>query len=342
MSDIDLQNRPMDTPALAKQTGGDKTTTVRPSWPPPPRPRKKRSKLKLASSILVIIISSLLLISSLALILFKTSTGYQASLRHAATVEVQQTRSVQNTAQAQAQGTANYFQTAQAQIEASATAEGNQAAIATQTVNDATATATAGEKLYQLWTASKTLIDDPMQDNSGSSKWDRGGPAANTGCSFTDNTYHAKEAQIGYLQPCIAQGTNETDIAYQASVSILQGNPGEAGLLLRANSEGSSYYFFHVGSNGSYALDLYQSDNQGKILLQGLSDAITPGLQQTNQLMILAHQDSLTILANGHYLGAISDDTLTSGKIGVAVINNGTPIDATFSDVKVWKNEIKS
>lgn len=348
MFDTESRNEQTDTPTPFDQTIADpipdvtRTATTRPTWPPPPRPRKRRSKIEQTSSILAIILSSLLLLSCLALILFKTSTNYRASLRHVTTIEVQQTRSVQSTAQAQAQGTASYFKAAQAQIEATATAEGNQQAIATQTVNDATATAVANENSYQTVTAGKKLIDDPMLENSSTSKWDTGGPAANTGCSFIDNTYHVKEAQQMYLQPCLAQGTSVEDSAYQADVSILTGNPGQAGLLLRANSAGDSYYFFHAGSDGSYALDLYNGTDQAKVLLQGFSDAITPGLQQTNQLMILAHKNSLMILANGHYLGMISDDTLTGGKIGVAVINNGTPIDATFANVQVWPYEAKN
>ncbi|GER88521.1 hypothetical protein KDW_26830 [Dictyobacter vulcani] len=348
MFDTELRHEQADTPTPFDQTTNDPipevipTTAARPVWPPPPRPRKRRSKFKQAGSTLAIILTSLLLLSCLALILFKTSTNYRGSLRHVATIEVQQTRSVQNTAQAQVQGTARYFQTAQSEIEATATAEGNQAAIATQTVNDATATATANENSYQTIATGKALIDDPMLDNSGTSKWDTGGPAANTGCSFTDSAYHVREAQQMYLQPCLAQGTNVEDSAYQADVSIIAGNPGQAGLLLRANSAGDSYYFFHVGSDGSYALDLYNGTDQAKVLLQGFSDAITPGLQQTNQLMILAHKNSLMILANGHYLGMVSDDTLTGGKIGVAVINNGTPIDATFTNVQVWRYEAKN
>ncbi|GHO87771.1 hypothetical protein KSZ_57770 [Dictyobacter formicarum] len=299
---------------------------------------------KLISSLVAIILCVFLVLSALVLLLFDTTTHYRASLKHLATVEVQQTRSVQTTAQAKVRGTAQYFQNAQAQIEATATAQGNQAAVATQIATDATATATASENLYQTWTTSKAAIDDTMADNSGTSKWDSGSRDANTGCAFTGNAYHASEAQIAYLQPCIGQATNVSELAYQADVTILKGNQGQAGLLFRVDSTNSAYYFFHVGSDGTYALDLYNLYNgatTGSTLLRGSSPTINSGFNQMNQLMVLADQDHLTILANDHYLGTVVDNSLHSGKIGVAVIDNGTPVDAAFTNVKVWKYEQK-
>lgn len=313
--------------------------STRPVWPPPPHPRKRRSLPKLISSLLAMVLCALLAISAVVLLLFDTTTHYRGALRHTATVEAQQTRSVQTTAQARVQATARYFQNAQAQIEATATAQGNQEAVATQGVIDATATATAHEDLYQTWTHGKAAIDDAMTDNSGTSKWDRGSGAANTGCDFIDGSYHASESQITYLQPCIGQATNVADFAYQADVTILKGNQGQAGLLFRVDSANSDYYFFHVDSNGSYALDLYNGATSGGTLLQGSSLAINTGFNNMNQLMVLADQDSITILVNDSYLGTVTDSSLSSGKIGVGVVDNGTPIDATFANVKVWRYE---
>ncbi|GCE19642.1 hypothetical protein [Dictyobacter kobayashii] len=341
MSKIETQHTRLQAP-ISADTQEEKltpTAPLKPIWPPPPRPRKRRSILKMLSSLLAIILCALLMLSAIGLLLFTTTTHYGTSIRHTATVEAQQTSSVQTTARVQAQGTAQYFQTAQTQIEATATAEGNQSAIATQTVTDATATATAGENLYQTWTAGKPFIDDAMTDNSGSSKWDSGGPDTNTGCIFADNAYHAREAQLTYLQPCIGQGTNVAELAYQANVTLLKGKQGQAGLLFRVDSTNNSYYFFHIGSDGSYALDLYDGTNGGNTLLQGSSDSINPGFNQVNQLMILADKTNLSILANGHYLGTASDSNLQTGKIGVGVIDNGTPVDATFTNVQVWKYE---
>jgi hypothetical protein len=54
-------------------------------------------------------------------------------------------------------------------------------------------------------------------------------------------------------------------------------------------------------------------------------------------MMVMADATTITLLANGTYLGAVADDTLTAGQIGVGVVDDNTPIDATFSDVQVWK-----
>ncbi|WP_126596613.1 hypothetical protein [Dictyobacter aurantiacus] len=314
--------------------------SVRPIWPPPPRSRKRRSLPGMISSLLAAILCILLVISALGLLVFETTTHYRGALRRTATVEAQQTSSVQTTAQARVQGTAQYFQNAQAQIEATATAEGNLAAVATQGVMDATATATANENRYQNSTDGKATIDDPMTDNSRSSKWDSGNGSTDTGCTFSGGTYHASEAQFMYLQPCIARATNVAQLAYQADVTIVKGNLGQAGLLFRVDGANSAYYFFHVGSNGTYALDLYNGAS-GNVLLQGSSAVINSGFNNMNQLMVLADKDTITILINGHYLGEITDNSLGSGKIGVGVIDNGTPVDATFANVKVWKYEQK-
>ncbi len=245
--------------------------------------------------------------------------------------------SVQNTAEAQIQGTAQYISTAQAHIEATATVQAAQIAQATQAVNDATATATANSTSYQTLTANTPSIDDPLTDSSGTNRWDVGGADANTGCQFKDNAYHALEEYQTYLQPCIAQATDVTNFAYQADMTIIKGEQDQAGLLFRAGADATNYYFFHIGTDGSYALDLYNGDNQAITLLQGNNNAINIGVGQMNQLMVMADKTTITLLVNSTYLGAVTDDTLTEGKIGVGAVDANTPIDATFSDVQVWK-----
>lgn len=310
-------------------------SSPKPSWPPPPRPRKRRSFLKIASLITAAILTTALILSSIGLVLFKTTVNYRSSIRQVATVEAQQTISVQSTAEAQIQGTAQYISTAQAHIEATATVQAVQTAQATQAVNDATATATANSTFYQTLTSNTPSINDPLTDRSGTNRWDIGGADANTGCLFNNNAYHALEEQQTYLQPCIAQATNVTNFAYQANMTILKGDQGQAGLLFRAGA--TNYYFFHIGTDGSYALDLYNGDNQATTLLQGSNNKINIGIGQMNQMMVMADKTTITLLVNGVYLGAVTDNTLTEGKIGVGVIDNNTPIDAAFSNVQVWK-----
>jgi hypothetical protein len=347
-----MVKKELDYPQANVETLSEKTTekldiltvknklapsATRPSWPPPPRPRKRRSIIKTASLILAAILASVLVLSAIGLLIFKTSTNYRSTVRSVATAQAQQTISVQSTAQAQVRGTAQYLGTAQAQIEASATAQALQTVQATQSINAATATAQAASSLYQTLTANTPSIDDPLANNSSTNQWDTGGADAYTGCKFENNIYHALEEQQTYLQPCIAQATNVSDFAYQANMTILEGDQGQAGLLFRAGDDATSYYFFHIGTDGSYALDLYNGVDQATTLLQGNSSAISTGVNQMNQMMVLADKTTITILVNSTYLGAVTDSTLTSGQIGVGVIDNNTPVDATFSNVEVWK-----
>ncbi|GCF08140.1 hypothetical protein [Dictyobacter arantiisoli] len=331
------EKHPADDPKQETTPQATTAATSRPAWPPPPRPRKKSHPiLKIISSVSILILCFTLLFGSIGLLLLHTTTHYKGALRHIATVEVKETRSVAGTAQAQAQATSQYINTAQANIEATATAQGIATSLATQTINDGTATAAASTDLFQTLTTGTPTISDPLTDKNGKNKWDIGGPDSHTGCAFDNTVYHATEAQQTYLQPCIAQGTDINNFIYQAEVTILKGDLGQAGLLFRSDTSGTAYYFFHVDSSGDYALDLYNTGNQISTLLQGTSSVIQQGFNQMNQLQIIATSSSITILANNTYLGTIADNTLTQGKIGVGVIDNSTPIDATFANVRVW------
>lgn len=315
------------------------TNASRPVWPPPIRPYKRRSWLKSGNTIVTLVASILvagLLLSSIGFIIFTTTTHYRSSLRTLANVEMRQTQSVQGTTQAISRGTAQYFSSAQANIEATATAQNSESTLATQVVDNVTATATAAETRYQALTGGTPFLSDPMTQPNKKSQWDLGGTTA-TGCLFEEQVYHVREAQRTYLQPCIAQGIHIQNVAYQADMTILQGMQAQAGLLFRVDNSGTAYYFFHLGTDGSYALELYNGPEQESTLLQGTSDSINSGFKQVNQLLLIADATHITILVNKHYLATLQDRTLTEGRIGVGVINNSTPADVSFTNIQLWQ-----
>ncbi len=317
------------------------TPAKTPSWPPPPRPRLRRSRVSLVAQVSAIVLALLLVISGLVFIIYSATVDYHGALRAVATSEVRATQNVVSTAQAQQLATTQALSTAQAQINATATAQTIQGIQATATINDATATASSLSTLLTQATGKTPNLDDSLADNSGAGKWDEGNTintsVASTGCAFKNSAYHVTEAQQGFLQPCIAENTNFSNFVYQVQVTLVQGNQGQAGLLFQVDSTNKAYYFFYIGSDGSYKLDLYTSSGQVNNLTHGVNAAITTGLGQSNQLSVLARNSTYYLYANGQYLVSVTNTGLSSGKIGLAVVNQDTPVDAEFSNVQVWK-----
>ena len=99
-----------------------------------------------------------------------------------------------------------------------------------------------------------------------------------------------------------------------------------------------AYYFFHIGTDGSYTLDLYKDNGTLRTLTSGVNSTIAPGLNSSNQLTVLAQKSNLYLYVNGHYIANVNDSTLTSGKIGVAAIDYGVPTAVEFSNAKVWNS----
>lgn len=308
---------------------------VRSAWPPQTVQRRRRAGLPPVMMVLTILLIATLLGGGIGLAAYETTTQYQHTILNAATSATQSVRSLTGTAHAADQGTANALNTAQANIEGTATAQANTSDQATATVENVTATAAALSDLYTNSTNGVPVLDDPLSDDTGSGGWDQGSPSANTGCTFTDNVYHVSEAQQSYFQPCLARNTRFSSFAYQIHLTFVRGNQGQAGLLFRTDSSDKNYYFFRISTDGSYALDLYQNNTQ-KTLASGTSSTITTGLNESNQLTVVADSNTLSLFANGQYLAGVADSTLSVGKIGVGVIDRNTPVDVAFNDAQVW------
>lgn len=303
-------------------------------WPPPYPMYRRRETFSSAQLILIISLVGLLILSGLGLVIYAATVQYHSSLKAQATRQAQATALVHATVTAQAQATNQVLATAQAHIDATATAQANAAATATAQVNQATATATSFQDMLSTVTSGTAALDDPLSDNSQHNGWDEG--ATKTGnCMFTNDEYQASEALQGYLQPCIAEATNFSNFVYQVQLSITQGNQG--GILFRADGANGTFYLFRIGTDGSYALDLYNGKQHSKTLASGFSDAISTGINQANQMAVYAKGSTLYLFINGQYVTGLSDSTLSSGEIGVVALDYSVPSLVTFSDAQVWK-----
>jgi hypothetical protein len=309
-------------------------------WPPPQEMFRRRRPFPIGVTLLLIVLVCLLIAGSLGLLVYFASTQYGEKLHASAAAQAQLTAQARSTARANAllaTATAQILATAQSNIEASATAQAEAYASATAATDLATATVTALQDRYAMATSGTPALDDPLKDNSGKHKWDEGrGQAVNTGCAFTAGAYQASESQPGYLQPCIAEATNFSNFAYQVQMTITNGNRAQAGILFRANSATGKYYLFLIGIDGSFALELY-NNNQFTPLSSGFSSQITIGLNQPEQIAVFAASNTFYLFVNQGFVTSATENTLTSGQIGVVAIDNSTPVVAQFSNAQVWK-----
>ncbi|MEO8956641.1 MAG: hypothetical protein ABI396_05685 [Ktedonobacteraceae bacterium] len=302
-----------------------------PIWSPPQQTFRRHRTFPISRTILLAALAILLIGGGLGFTIFATTTQYRASLHRQATTVAHQTNVTTLT---HATATANAFSTANAKIYATATAQvGVTATVITQST-DASATATTLGSIFTQATSGTPTLTDPLSDNTGNNNWDETSGTVDGSCVFTGGDYHVTEARQGYLQPCIAESTNFSNFAYQVQMIFDKGD--QAGIIFRATGSKGAFYFFRIGIDGSYALDLYKSANQTTTLSNGFSSAITTGLTQANQLAVIAVKGQLLLYANQQYITSIVDNTLTSGTIGVAVQDAANPTEVEFSNVQVW------
>jgi hypothetical protein len=106
----------------------------------------------------------------------------------------------------------------------------------------------------------------------------------------------------------------------------------EDGIIFRANSASNTFYMFRINTSGSYALDLYQNSKLTSTLTNGYSTAISTALKASNILAVVAYKGTFYLFDNQQLLTNVTDNTLSSGKIGVAAIDYTAPTEAEFSN----------
>lgn len=308
----------------------------RPVWPPVQQDFRRRQTFSPGLTIALIVLALLLVLGGLGFIIYATTVQYGSALHAEATTVAQQTVMAQGTAQAHIQATANAFATVNGNIYARATAQAGVSATQTATVDKATATTTAlGDTFIQATKGTPTL-DNSLSDNTGGNRqWDQSSGTKGFGCTFTNGAYHAIDAKQSTFQPCLAASTNFSNFIYQVQVTIDNGRQG--GILFRSNGSKGTFYFFRIGVDGSYALDLYTSSSVATTLTHGFSAAITTGFNRSNQVAVVASGSTLSLYVDQEYVTSVTDTSLSAGQIGVAALNSRNPADVEFSHAQVWK-----
>ena len=117
-------------------------------------------------------------------------------------------------------------------------------------------------------------------------------------------------------------------------MTITQGDAG--GIVFRADETRETYYLFRIGSDGSYALDIYNNNHYLSTLKSGPSSTINTGLNQSILVAVVANGSNIDLYVNNTNIDSVSDGTYSQGEIGLAAVSFGNPTEAVFSNAQVW------
>jgi hypothetical protein len=220
------------------------------------------------------------------------------------------------TATAHTQGTAQAGNaTAVAQTNATATANAN-------------VTATAVASTYPF--SANLKLDDPLSDNTKGAGWN-----TNANCSFSAGAYHAVESSNNTYATCTGIKTNYSDFTYQVTMQIAKGTYG--GITFRGDDTNSKNYTFVLGQDGSYILFLYTGATNPKQLKSGTAASFITGNGQNNDIGVVARGSTISLYVNKQPVVSVTDNTYSSGQIGMIVYDTGNAVETIYSNVKVWQ-----
>ena len=129
-----------------------------------------------------------------------------------------------------------------------------------------------------------------------------------------------------------------SDVRIEVDAGKLAG-PDENRIGLICRSDGKSYYFFLVSSDGYYGLGIFQN---GKADLLGQSEMTSSGNIHTgeaiNHLRADCKGNDLSFYVNGFQLADVHDATLTHGDVGLLAGTFGQPgADIVFDNFVALK-----
>jgi serine/threonine protein kinase len=330
---------------LASSDVVERTMPARELKPLPPMPAPKPPPGRSKRNFSIIGLAMLLVFSGLGFVVFSTfhqvngtkqvvsASQLQSETAIGQSHASQTARANQNTTATSVAGDAtNTAVAAATSVSATETAvSATKTVVAGATATSATATATAYDGILRV---GPTQQNDSLQSSSTGFNWDTVDISSGAGCTYTQGAYHAGDTQSGNFSACFEHQYSLTDFAYQVYMTILKGDIG--GIAFRADPVSGTFYYFYIDTQGNYGLALVNSFTQEPPLAHGSSSAIRTGLNQANQIAVVAKGDSITVYVNMQPVVQVTDGTIASGYIGVVGqdVNNST--DVSFSDAQIW------
>ena len=208
-------------------------------------------------------------------------------------------------------------------------------AYANATAN-AQATATYVKAHYPFST--NQVLNDPMKDNSGVSKygWDVG-----SGCTFTNGAYEATESKVSTILPCAAESTHFSNFTFEIQMNIKTGGTGaDGGIIFRANMNSDALYIFFLDTQGNYSLDTRANSSGASsgILQSGTVANFATGFYQVHTIGIVANGPQISIYIDQNLVAPpISNSTYSGGQIGVISDYGSSATTVAYTNAKVWQ-----
>lgn len=177
----------------------------------------------------------------------------------------------------------------------------------------------------------RLALNDPLRDNSKGYAWDEGTRSDGSFCKFLGSAYHANQVDPQHFNACIAEATNFSNFAFEVQMTILKGGGG--GMIFRADNATGNLYYLRILQSGNYILSAFGSVST--TLVSGSSSAIKTGLNQINQIAVVADGSTFDFYVNSQKINSISDTLYTRGAIGVTA--DYAPAEVVYSNARVWE-----
>jgi len=183
----------------------------------------------------------------------------------------------------------------------------------------------------------RLLYQDDFRDpTSGWEEWDDGGTSAR----YVDGEYRlgvTREYYMVWSYP--AYDKDLRDFAIEVDARQVEGSLDSSfGPIVRVHPEEEDYYWFQISGDGYFSVELKEEGEW--ILLHGweASSAIEQGLDATNQLRLICHEDRFSFWVNGTHLTDVTDDALRAGSFGLAAgAYEEPPVVVHFDNMKVYE-----
>lgn len=168
--------------------------------------------------------------------------------------------------------------------------------------------------------------------------WGTGEDAYSIG-AVVDGVYDFKVLEND-LSRWASAGKNFSDGIYEVEATPVEGPVDNGyGLLFRANPETGDFYLFKVSADGYVWIGRYRNGAEETTIIGDHwfeSLAVQRGLNVTNTLTVQAEAGNMIFYVNDQEVGRVTDNTFTSGDVGLLVQTlGGSGVRVLFDNLSV-------
>lgn len=159
-------------------------------------------------------------------------------------------------------------------------------------------------------------------------------PSPNANTAYKDGKlYLTVQDTIAWIVP--SKAISPKDFVMEVEATKEEGtDKANYGMIFRQTGK-NNFYRFGVTDTGAYNFDKYQDGKFAGTILMKNASAINKGLA-TNLLKVECRGNLFTLYINGEKQGGITDDTFTSGNIGLFARCPTGKVQIGFDNLKVW------